>query len=124
MVEKYYICEKICFMEKEDFAKLLVEKSKKLIGKLDGDDIYELYNIIDRMYSENLEYNDLINDLNKIAYIMWYEFGLNYGNTLQWKDESIINIINLFENQIYTRTEENLDKLISAIINEINEHYF
>lgn len=97
--------------------KLIIEKTKSFIGKIDGVDLDELITLIDdkTFYDESLDVFDLMEELYDIQNAMYSEWGLDWGRTgnldIQLVSE---NIINSFSSG-YVKSPENLDKLFLII---------
>jgi hypothetical protein len=102
-------------MNKEEHYKKIIEKVKVFVGKIDGDDISEIYYLIDDITFEDItnKHFELVDDLYKIANAMWCEYGLDYGKTQNW-DDTILKILEIFKDG-YVKCDDDLTKLINTI---------
>lgn len=93
----------------------IIEMVKIFVGKIDGDDVNEIFHLIDDLTFEDVtnKYFNLVDDLNDIVNAMWCEYGLDYSKTQNW-DITVLKILEIF-NDGYNKCDEDLTKLIAII---------
>lgn len=99
----------------DEHYKIIIEKVKIFVGKIDGGDVNEILRLIDDLTFEGKtnKYFDLVDDLNNIVNAMWCEYGLDYGKTQNW-DDTVLKILEIFTDG-YSKCDEDLTKLIMTI---------
>lgn len=105
-------------MEEKGHYNLVIEKTKQLIGKVDGNDISDLWYIIDDWNDETNDLDILLDELSLIRNAMHCEHGCDHGSMHNWKFSSEISqeLIENYENGEYKGTEKDLDILINLIV--------
>lgn len=100
----------------DEHHKMIIEKTKIFVGKIDGDDISIIWRLIDDLIFEDTtnKYFDLVDDLNKIMNAMYCEYGCDYGEVQKDWDDVALQILEIFSTG-YNKNEEDLNKLISII---------
>jgi len=96
---------------------LIIQKTECFKGIIDGDDIGEIYYLIDDLTFEfEIDYKNLLEELFLIMNALHCEHGMDYGKTKNW-DKEILEIIERFK-EGYKQNEENLDILLNIIKNK------
>ena len=100
--------------------KLIVKKTELFKGRLDGYDISQIIHFLDDLTfdEEYTTYDNLLEELYDIQNAMLCEHGLDYGQIVNSWEDGILKILDEFENG-YERNEENLNKLIELIEEQI-----